>query len=81
MARGAANIDAEPVGVCHARAGLAAHGAGVDLAPDVRGIGAVDAIEYASANHELGTLTVFLAGLEHDADLAMDVIGHVAQNL
>lgn len=81
MARGAADINAEPVGVCHARTGLAAHGAGIDLAPDVRGIGTVDAIEYARADHELGALAVFLAGLENDANLAVDVIGHVAQNL
>ena len=26
-------------------------------------------------------MAVFLAGLEHDADLAVDVIGHVAQDL
>lgn len=81
MARGAADVDAEPVGVCHARAGLAAHGAGVDFAPDVRGIGAVDAVEHAGADHELGALAVFLAGLEYDADLAVNVIGHVTQNL
>ena len=81
MARGAADVDAEPVGIGHARTGLAAHGAGIDLAPDVRGIGTVDAIEYARADHELGALAVFLAGLENDANLAVDVIGHVAQNL
>lgn len=57
------------------------YGAGIDLAPDVRGIGTVDAIEYARADHELGALAVFLAGLENDANLAVDVIGHVAQNL
>ena len=45
------------------------------------GVGAVDAVEHAGADHELGTLAVFLAGLEHDADLAVDVIGHVAQDL
>lgn len=47
----------------------------------MRGIGTVDAIEYARADHELGALAVFLAGLENDANLAVDVIGHVAQNL
>ena len=45
------------------------------------GVGAVDAVEHARANHELGALAIFLAGLEHDADLAMDVVGHVAQDL
>ena len=81
MARGAADVDAEPVGICHAWAGLAAYGTGVDLAPDVRGVGAIDAVEHARADHELGALAVFLAGLEYDANLAVDVIGHVAQNL
>ena len=81
MARGAADIDAEPVGVCHARAGLTAHGAGVDFAPDMRGVGTIDAVEHARADHELGALAVFLAGLEDDADLAVDVVGHMAQDL
>ena len=47
----------------------------------MRGVGSIDAIEYAGANHELGALAVFLAGLEHDADLAVDVVGHMAQDL
>ena len=47
----------------------------------MRGVGAVDAIEYTGADHELGALAVFLAGLEYDTDLAVNVIGHVAQNL
>ena len=81
VARGAADIDAEPVGIGHARAGLAAYGAGVDLAPDVRGVGAVDAVEDTRADHELGALAVFLAGLEDDADFAVDVVGHMAQDL
>ena len=81
MARGAAYIDTEPVGIGHARSGLAAHGAGVDLTPDVRGVGAIDAVEHTRADHELSALAVFLAGLEYDADFAVDVVGHMAQDL
>ena len=81
VARGAADIDAEPVGIGHARAGLAAYGACVDLAPDVRGVGAIDAVEHARADHEFRALAVFLTGLEDDAYLAVDVVGHVAQDL
>ena len=47
----------------------------------MRGVGAIDAVEHTRANHEFGALAVFLAGLEYDANLAVDVIGHVAQNL
>ena len=81
VARGAAYVDTEPVGIGHARSGLAAHGAGVDLAPDVRGVGAIDAVEHTRADHELSALAVFLAGLEYDADFAVDVVGHMAQDL
>ena len=81
VARGAADINAEPVGIGHARTGLAAYGAGVDLTPDMCGVGAVDAVEHARADHEFGALAVFLTGLEDDADLAVDVVGHMAQDL
>ena len=47
----------------------------------MRGVGAVDAVEHTRADHEFGALAVFLAGLEDDADLAVDVVGHVAQDL
>ena len=75
------DIDAEPVGIGHARTGLAAYGAGVDLTPDVCGVGAIDAVEHTRADHEFGALAVFLTGLEDDADLAVDVVGHMAQDL
>ena len=47
----------------------------------MRGVGAIDAVEHARADHELGALAVFLAGLEDDADFAVDVVGHMAQDL
>lgn len=47
----------------------------------MRGVGAIDAVEHTRADHELGALAVFLAGLEDDADLAVDVVGHMAQDL
>ena len=43
----ATHIHAEPVGVCHARTGLAAHGARIYLAPDMFGERAVDTFEHA----------------------------------
>ena len=45
------------------------------------GVGTVDAVEHTRANHEFGALAVFLAGLEDDADFAVDVVGHMAQDL
>ena len=35
--------------------------------------------QHTGADHHLGALAVFLAGLEHDADLAVDIVGHMAQ--
>ena len=55
--------------------------AGVDLAPDVHGEGAVDALGDTGADHHLGALAVLLGGLEDHADLAVDVVGHVAHDL
>ena len=75
------DVDAEPVGVGHARPGLDRDLAGVDLAPDVHGEGAVDALGDTGADHHLGALAVLLGGLEDHADLAVDVVGHVAHDL
>lgn len=47
----------------------------------MRGVGAIDAVEHTRADHELGALAVFLAGLEDDADFAVNVVGHMAQDL
>ena len=81
VAGGAADVHAEPVGVGHARPGLAADGARVNLAPDVHGKGPVDALAHARFAHHAATGAVFLGGLEHHANLAVDVVGHVAQDL
>ena len=42
---------------------------------------AIHAFAHTGADHHLGALAVFLAGLEHDADLAVDIVGHMAQDL
>ena len=81
VARRTAHIDAEPVGVGHARARLTAYGAGVHFAPDVHGKRAIHAFAHTGADHHLGSLAVFLGRLEHDADLAVDIVGHMAQDL
>ena len=81
MAGGAAHVHAEPVGVGHAVARLAGDGPRVHLAPDMHRKGAVHAFEHTLADHELGALAVFLRGLKHYAHLAVDLVGHVAQDL
>ena len=75
------NVHAEPVGVGHARTGFAADGTRVDLAPDMHGKRAVDALAYAGLAHHSSAGAVLLGRLKHNADLAVDVVGHVAQNL
>ena len=47
----------------------------------MRGVGTIDAVEHARADHEFGALAVFLTGLEDDAGLAVDVVCHMAQDL
>ena len=49
--------------------------------PDVHGEGAVAVAVRAGCHHHLAALAVLLGGLEHHADLAVDVVGHMAQDL
>ncbi len=80
VAARAAHVDAEPIGVGHAVARLAADGPGVDLAPDMLGEHAVHALAHALADHHLGAAAVLLGGLEHDAHLAVDPVGHAGED-
>ena len=77
----AVHVHTEPIGVGHARTGFAADGTRVDLAPDMHGKRAVDTLAYAGLAHHSSAGAVLLGRLEHNADLAVDVVGHVAQNL
>ena len=80
MARGARDVDAKPVDVCHARPRLAAYGAGVDLAPNVQGKRSVHLVGRTGANHKRGALAVLLGGLEEGADLADKFISHLGEH-
>ena len=77
----AGDVDAPPVGRRHARPGLDGDLAGHDVAPDVRAVHAVHALEHAGGNHGLGAVAALLGRLEHEADFAFKLVFHADEKL
>ena len=74
------DVDVEPVGVGHALPRRARHRARVDLAPDVRAIDGVDALERAGIDHGERTDRDFLSRLEQDTNLAFELRFRLEKN-
>ena len=72
------DVDAEPVGVRHARTGFARYRVRLDFAPDVRAINGVNALERPRCNHIARADRNLLGRLEDDAHLATQAIAHLA---
>ena len=80
MRRNAVDVDAEPIGIGHALPGRAGHGASGHLAPDMRAVNSVHALERAGLDHGKRADGDLLGGLEDDAHLARQRIGGIAQD-
>ena len=76
----ALDVDVEPVGVGHALPRRARHRARVDLAPDVRAVNGVDAVERAGVDHGERANRDFLSRLEQNANLAFELRFRLEKN-
>ena len=76
----ALDVNVKPVGVGHALPWRARHRARVDLAPDVRAVNGVDAVERASVDHGERSYRNFLSRLEQGANLAFELRFRLEKN-
>lgn len=80
MCAHAFDVDAEPVGVRHALSRLAREQARVQVAPDVRAVDGVHAIERPGVYHELRSDRHLFGGLEDQTHFAPEGSAQLAQD-